>query len=88
MTGQSKDDERVQFMAGRVLARTLTAKELSIVMGTLQAMRSFYEQQPEEAKQLISTGESKPSGSLPAPQLAALTMVANQLMNLDETLNK
>jgi len=75
-------------MAGRLLARTLTAKELSIVKGGLQAMLSFNEQQPEEAKQLISTGESRPSGSLPATQLAALTMVANQFMNLDETLNK
>jgi hypothetical protein len=33
-------------------------------------------------------GESKPDPKLDKVQLAALTMVANQLMNLDEVLNK
>ena len=88
MSGRSRDEEMLQFMAARLLARTLSAKELSIVKGTLKEMRSYYEQQPDAAKQLISTGESKPAENLPAPQLAAMTMVANQLMNLDETLNK
>jgi hypothetical protein len=58
------------------------------VKRSLADMRSFYAQQPEAAKQLISIGESKPSDQLPAPQLAAMTMVANELMNLDEVLNK
>ena len=88
MSGRSKDEEMMQFMASQLLSRSLTAKELSIVKGTLKEMRSYYEQQPDAAKLLISTGESKPSEILPAPQLAAMTMVANQLMNLDEVLNK
>ena len=88
MSGRSKDEEVMQFMASQLLSRSLTAKELSIVKGTLKEMRSYYEQQPDAAKLLISTGESKPSEILPAPQLAAMTMVANQLMNLDEVLNK
>jgi hypothetical protein len=37
---------------------------------------------------LLAIGESKPSGNVPATQLAAMTMAANQLMNLDEVLNK
>ena len=40
------------------------------------------------AKKLIAVGESKPTDEVPAAQLAAMTMVANQLMNLDEVLNK
>jgi hypothetical protein len=83
-----KDEEALQLMAERVLSRPLTSKELAIVSGTLKEMRAFYAQQPDAADKLVTTGESKPSDKLPAPQLAAMTMVANQLMNLDEALNK
>ena len=51
-------------------------------------MRAFYEKQPEAAKEFLAVGESKPSEKVPVTQLAAMTMVANQLMNLDEVLNK
>ncbi len=83
-----KDEEALQTMAERILSRALTPKELSVVKATLKEMQSFYEKQPDEAKQLLAIGESKTSGSIPATQLAAMTMVANQLMNLDEALNK
>jgi len=37
---------------------------------------------------LLAVGESPVDERLPAPELAALTMVANQLFSLDEALNK
>ena len=83
-----KEDDALQFMAERALSRPLTPKELSIVRGTLKEASSYYEGQPEAAKQFITVGESKPTDKVPAAQLAAMTMVANQLMNLDEVLNK
>ena len=43
---------------------------------------------PEDAKKLIAFGESKADPKLDASELAAWTMLANQLMNLDEVLNK
>ena len=33
-------------------------------------------------------GESKPETDIPEPELAAWTMIANEMLNLDETLNK
>jgi hypothetical protein len=83
-----RDEDAIDEIAQRLLARPLTAQEMDIVRQTLAEMRAFYEQQPEAAKELVRIGESKPSENLPAPKLAAMTMVANQLMNLDETLNK
>ena len=65
-----------------------TAPEKSVVKKTFDEMRAYYDKRPDDAKQLLATGESKPDLALPAPQLAAMTMVANQLMNLDEVLNK
>jgi hypothetical protein len=88
MADAKKEVDALQFMADRVLLRLLTAKELGILKGTLNEARAYYDANTEEAKKLIAIGESKPADNTPAPQLAALTLVANELLNLDEALNK
>ncbi len=85
---KGRDEDAIDEMAQHLLSRTLTSKEKSIVKRTLADMRAFYEKQPEAAKEFLAVGESKPSDKVPVTQLAAMTMVANQLMNLDEVLNK
>jgi hypothetical protein len=42
----------------------------------------------EAAKQLIDVGESKPDPTLNLSELAAWTMVANLVLNLDEVITK
>jgi mono/diheme cytochrome c family protein len=88
LTNSGNEEAALDEMAMRLLARPLTSKEKAVVKKTLAGMRTFYERDAEAAKQLLSIGESKAGESIPAPQLAAMTMVANQLMNLDEVLNK
>ncbi len=83
-----KEEESLQFMAARLLSRPLTGKELAVVKGTLKDMQDYYGKEPAAAKQLLAVGDSKPAVNLPPAQVAALTMIANQLMNLDEVLNK
>ena len=79
---------RLDFMAERLLARPLTAKERKIVEAGLGDLLAHYQQAPQEAEKLLAVGDSKPDANLDPPTLAAYTMVANELMNLDETLNK
>jgi hypothetical protein len=81
-------DERIDFIAERLLARRLRPEELAIVQASAQKFSEHYAQQAEEATKLITVGESKPDSSIPPAELATWTMVANQLMNLDELLNK
>jgi mono/diheme cytochrome c family protein len=81
-------NEAVALMAERVLARPLASKERSVVRETLREAQEYYTGKPDEAKKLVTFGESKPDAALDATKVAALTMVANQLMNLDEVLNK
>ena len=85
---QGSEEAAIDEMARRILLRPLTAQERQIVGGTLKEMRAYYDAQPAAAKQLIAIGESKPTANIPPAKLAALSMVANQLMNLDEVLNK
>ncbi|MDF2440844.1 MAG: hypothetical protein JWN98_1828, partial [Abditibacteriota bacterium] len=82
------DDAALDFIAQRLLCRPLHTAERKIVKSSLKEMLTEYEAKPEEAKAFISVGESKPSAAFPAPKLAAWTMVASQLLNLDEVLNK
>ena len=70
-----------------ILAEYLEAAD-SGVLPDHTTLLAFYEKQPDEAKQFLSVGESKLDGGVSLPHLAALTMIANQLLNLDEVLNK
>jgi len=81
-------EPRVQFMAERLLSRRLAEEELAIVADVQRRLQADFQRDPEGARQLLSTGDSPSDSALPPEELAAWTMVANQLMNLDETLNK
>jgi hypothetical protein len=75
-------------MAERLLARLLRPEELAIVRQSAQKFGEHYAARAEEAVKLIDVGDSSPDESIVSAELAAWTMVANQLMNLDEVLNK
>jgi hypothetical protein len=42
----------------------------------------------QAARSLVEIGEKKRDASIPEPELAAWTMVASEMLNLDETMNK
>ncbi|EEF57985.1 protein of unknown function DUF1549 [Pedosphaera parvula Ellin514] len=84
----ARDEVRIDFIAQRLLARPLKPAELKIVSSGYKGLLAHYQSTPKAAEALVSVGESKPDPSLDRPTLAAYTMVANQLMNLDEVLNK
>jgi hypothetical protein len=79
---------RLQSIAMRLLARPLRAEELNIVRTSLADLLSYYQLHPDLAKQLIAEGASKPNANLEPAELAAWTMLVNELMNLDEVLTK
>ncbi|MFM7034069.1 MAG: DUF1553 domain-containing protein, partial [Planctomycetia bacterium] len=81
------DESRMEFIAERLLARPFTTEEVAVVKQSLADLTSWYKDHPDEAKQLIVVGDSKPRATDPI-QLASWTMLTNQLMNLDEVLCK
>ncbi len=78
----------LDFLARRVLCRPLRPTEAPILEASHTALLAHYAQAPSDTTALLSVGESKADPALPPSQLAAWTMVASQLLNLDETLNK
>jgi len=86
--GTNDSTKSLQTMARRILSRPFLKEELGIVNATLAEQLAYYKANAEEAAKLITFGESKPDPALDPATLAAWTMVANQVMNLDEALNK
>jgi hypothetical protein len=67
------EDAHIEFIAKRLLARPFRPSELSIVKKSLVELRANYQAKPDELDPI---------------ELAAWTMLVNELMNLDEVLNK
>jgi hypothetical protein len=80
-------EREVDFMAERLLARPLDGREREIAERAYGDYKSYYSAHTGDARAALSVGES-PAANLAAPEFAAMTMLANQMMNLDEVLEK
>lgn len=78
----------IEFVARRVLARSFNEAEQEILLADQGQFRQYYQAHPNDALALISVGESELNEQTDPAELAAWTMVCNQVMNLDEALNK
>ena len=57
-------------------------------MNVYKDLLAYYQKNTKDAEKLLAIGESKRDLTFPEAKSAALTMLANQIMNLDEVLNK
>jgi hypothetical protein len=66
----------------------LQPAEITIIAASLAKLNRYYQSHPGQGTKLLAVGESKPDPSIEPVTLASWTMLANELMNLDEFLNK
>lgn len=83
-------DERqvLETIGQRVLTRSFTPAELQALLEDQREYVTYYQAHPADAHLLLAVGESPRHPQLDPLLLAAWTMVCNQVLNLDETLNK
>ncbi len=81
-------DARLDFLSTRVLARTLSVQERRIARKVFDDFQTYYKAHVDDANKLLALGERKADPGLSAAEYAAFTMLTNQLLNLDEVLNK
>ena len=86
--GGETTEERIAYLFESATARLPNPKEAALLLETFQAHHQELTANPEAAKELIAVGESKPDETLDAVEVAAWTMIANLILNLDEVLNK
>ncbi len=81
-------DSRLDFVTTRLLGRALTAAEKQVVRKSYDGFQTYYGSHGEDAVKLLSVGEKKTNPALSPTDFASMTMLVNQLMNLDEVLTK
>jgi hypothetical protein len=86
--GGTQPAERIAYGFRLVTARLPDPDEAAVIEELLAAELGRYTGDPEAAKLLVRQGESPPMAGLAEPELAAWTLVANLLFNLDETLTR
>ncbi len=72
----------------RVLCRKPNAEESNILLAGFAKQLEKFHANPDAAAKFISLGDTKPDLKLAAPELAAYTMIASEILNLDETVTK
>jgi hypothetical protein len=86
--GGADDNARIRWAWRAVTARQPDAAEAKIIANVLAGHRDRFAKDAEAATKLIAFGESKADPNLQPVELAAWTLVANLLLNLDEVINK
>lgn len=81
-------EERLALAFRAATARPPRADELAVLRGVLETHLAEYRGNPEAAGKLLAVGEAPRDAALDAAELAAWTMVANLILNLDETVTK
>lgn len=81
-------EDRLAYAFRLVTARRPLESERTTLKQAFEKQLSRYAADPEAAKRLITYGETKPKPDFNSSELAAYTMVASVLLNMDETLAK
>ncbi|MCH2183309.1 MAG: DUF1553 domain-containing protein, partial [Mariniblastus sp.] len=87
-TSSGEKPDPLNLIYQRVLGRPAKAAEKKILLADYQIFLEHYRAHPDDALALCRIGETPAQADLPPAQVAAWTIVANQVLNLDESLNK
>jgi mono/diheme cytochrome c family protein len=79
---------RVSFAFRLVTERDPSSKESDVLAKLYEKERTHYETHKDAAEKLITIGESKPDAHFEPAELAAWTMVASTILNMDEAVTK
>ncbi|MBX9677660.1 MAG: PSD1 and planctomycete cytochrome C domain-containing protein [Gemmataceae bacterium] len=86
--GGTSPADRIRYAYRATVSRQPEAGEIEIVQRTQAAYLDRFQKNPEAAKQALRYGESPARAGLNEAEVASWAMVANLLLNLDESLNR
>jgi len=86
--GGPSPEQRIDRMGLILLSRVPPPQMAAVLENSLGEMQKRYVANLKGARALVSIGEKEHGSSVPVSELAAWTMIASEMLNLDETLNK
>jgi len=81
-------DKRLNRLSMAVLSRPWKSSEVVVLTSVLDDLKVYYKSHKADAEKLIAYGDTPAPRDLPVEDLAAWTMLCNQVLNLDEVLVK
>jgi hypothetical protein len=88
MTEAKTTEERISLAFRLATARSPKTEETAILKKIFEQQLGTYQKDEKAAIKLLSVGESKRNEKVNASELAAWSIVASVILNLDETVNK
>lgn len=88
LEGGSNPEDRINFGFRLATCRSITPEERKVLLEGIAADLERYRRDPESARKLIASGQAKVDARLNAEELAAYTLTANILLNLDEVVTR
>jgi len=88
LEGGPSSTDRIRFAFQLATSRTPSERELKTLLAGLEQRLVRFQADPESAKKLLSVGEKKPASGIDPMELAAYTITASVILNLDETVTK
>ena len=80
--------DRIRWAFRSVTSRDPSSSEIRILTEDFILYRNQFQQDPKGINSLLSVGEKKSNASVEPATLAAMTLVANTLLNLDEAMSQ
>ncbi|MCP5543767.1 MAG: DUF1553 domain-containing protein [Akkermansiaceae bacterium] len=84
--GGSEPGVRIAWMFRETLGRPPSTEEVRLLTDLHEEQSRIFTAQPEQAAAFLKVGELAAPADIPAAELAAATVVASALLNLDETI--
>ncbi|MGH9839921.1 MAG: DUF1553 domain-containing protein [Blastocatellia bacterium] len=86
--GGKDANSRIAFVFRMATARKPSAREIAVLRELLNRQQANYRRDLKSAASLLRIGESASDATMDPAELAAWTMVASAILNLDETITK
>ncbi len=86
--GGATAEDRITFLYRTVLSRRPDATEIKLLLQALATQQDLFAKDATAARRAVQTGESKPKDVAAPAETAAWTLLANLLLNLDETVTR
>jgi hypothetical protein len=86
--GGSTAEERIAYAFRRAVSRRPSEAEVRVLSAGLEKRLARYRADPEAARKLLAVGDSKADAKLDTAELAAYTLTASVILNLDETITR
>lgn len=80
--------EKIRWVFRLSATREPTQNESKLLLQLYEAQKMLFQNEPAQADKLIQVGESKPDTTIPPAELAAWTVVAQTVLNMDATIWK